>query len=202
MGSALLTDPDRLESILTALVANIPIPISCKIRLISPSNESSFLDATNHFVQRMQSTGISALAVHCRFTHEKPREPGHWEIFEFLADKMKIPLIANGDLFTQSDLHRLKESKWVDSFMLARAAQWNPSVFRKEGLLPISEVMLEYVKLSKLYDMHYKNAKYTLTHMQIQGKDGIVLRENLNSCKSMDEILYVIEKFQSDRNDS
>lgn len=200
MGSALLADPDRLESILKALVLKVPLPISCKIRLIPSAQDMTYLETTLKFIDMIQNTGVSALTVHCRFTHEKPREPGHWEIFDFLKGKMKIPLIANGDLFSLADIQRLRELDVVDSFMIARAAQWNPSVFRKEGLLPIEDVMLAYVNLAQEYDMHYKNAKYALVHMVVEGKEGIRLREEINSAKSMREMKDIIQKFRKDRN--
>lgn len=196
MGAALLDDPDRLESILKALVINVSLPISCKIRLIPPSQDMTFLESTFKFVERIQNTGISALTIHCRFTHEKPREPGHWEIFDYLKGKMKIPLIANGDLFSSDDIQKLGDLNVADSFMLGRAAQWNPSVFRTNGLLPIEDVMMEYVSLAERYDMHYKNAKYTLNHMAVEGKEGIRLREEINSSKSLHEIKTVIQQFR------
>jgi tRNA-dihydrouridine synthase 2 len=186
MGSALLGDPERLESILKALVLNVPLPISCKIRLIPPSQDLTFLETT-------------ALTVHCRFTHEKPRDPGHWEIFDFISSKMKIPLIANGDLFTKHDIQRLQDLNIVDSFMIARAAQWNPSVFRKEGLLPIEDVMLEYLNLAQRYDIHYKNTKYALIHMEVEGRDGISLRAALGGAKSMEDMKSILEQFRRDR---
>lgn len=34
----------------------------------------------------------------------------------------------------------------ADSAMIARGAQWNPSAFRKEGLLPFDEVARAYIK--------------------------------------------------------
>jgi tRNA-dihydrouridine synthase 2 len=198
MGSALLSDPDRLESILRALVLNIPLPISCKIRLIPPTQDMTYLESTLKFVDKIQGTGISALTVHCRFTHEKPRDPGHWEIFQFLKGKVKIPLIANGDIFSSDDIDRLRDLNVADSFMLARAAQSNPSVFRKEGLLPIEDVMMDYVNLADKYQMNYKNAKYALVHMMAVGKEGIKMREALNSAKSIHQMKYIIEKFKEE----
>lgn len=199
MGSALLEDPDRLESILRALVSKIPLPISCKIRLIPPTKDMTYLETTLKFVDMVQNTGISALTIHCRFTHEKPRDPGHWEIFHFLKGRMKIPLIANGDLFSGEDINRLRDLNLVDSFMLARAAQWNPSVFRKDGLLPIEDVMLDYINLAEEYDINYKNAKYILVHMMVNGKEGIKLREELNPAKSIHELKNIILKFKKER---
>ena len=39
--------------------------------------------------------------------------------------------------------------------MLARAAMWNPSVFRKEGLLPLEEVVRAYLLLVSEYVSFY-----------------------------------------------
>jgi len=49
--------------------------------------------------------------------------------------------------------------------MIARAAQWNASIFRKEGLLPLDEVIAEYLKLAVIYDSPATNAKYCVQSM-------------------------------------
>jgi len=49
--------------------------------------------------------------------------------------------------------------------MLARAAQWNVSIFRKEGMLSLDEVITEYLKLAVLYDSPASNAKYCVQSM-------------------------------------
>jgi hypothetical protein len=43
--------------------------------------------------------------------------------------------------------------------MIARAAQWNVSVFRREGLLPIEEVMTRYLRKAMQVDYAYQNTK-------------------------------------------
>lgn len=193
MGSALLEDPDRLESILRALSSQIKVPISCKIRMIPKSEDGDFIQNTVKFVKRIQDTGIKALGVHCRFTFEKPREPGHWEIFEHLSKVMTIPLIANGDFYSLEDIAKLQaQVPAVSSFLIARGAQWNPSVFRKEGPLPGKDMVMEYLDIATKYDMHPKNTKYVLIQFQIDGKGAVDFKKHLNSTKSHDEMRYDI----------
>lgn len=49
--------------------------------------------------------------------------------------------------------------------MIARAAQWNCSIFRKEGLLPIDDVIKAYLKYSVDYDNSPSNAKYCVQNI-------------------------------------
>ena len=49
--------------------------------------------------------------------------------------------------------------------MLARAAEWNPSVFRKEGKEDIQVVIKEYIKLAVQYDNPFPVTKYTIQNM-------------------------------------
>jgi tRNA-dihydrouridine synthase 2 len=44
------------------------------------------------------------------------------------------------------DIAVFRTSTNTSSVMIARAAQWNTSVFRKEGLLPIDDVIKAYLK--------------------------------------------------------
>ncbi|KAJ3213135.1 hypothetical protein HDU67_003352 [Dinochytrium kinnereticum] len=160
MGAALLSEPERLCSILTALVENIPLPITCKIRMLATTEE------TIKLVQRIEKTGVSAIALHCRQRSERPQDPGHWDIFEPVAKSISIPLIANGDLYSISDIRSLKASAPVSSFMIARAAQANFSVFdEKNSLLSVEDAIIEYLRCSLRFDMPFHNAKYIVIQM-------------------------------------
>jgi tRNA-dihydrouridine synthase 2 len=191
MGSALLKEPERLESILETLVKNLPVPITCKIRMLPDTESQTYIERTVEFVQRMAKTGIAAIAIHCRFTFEKPREPGHWELFEHLINKVAIPLIANGDFYSLDDIakFRAKVPK-MTSFLIARGAQSNPSVFRKEGPLPIGDVIREYLDLAEKYHIHFSNAKYVLLQMEVPGQEGIDFKNRLCRTKNYPDLRY------------
>lgn len=110
MGAALLSNPDLLCSILSALREAMPpeISISAKIRLL-PSRED-----TLKLVERIINTGVSALTVHCRTRNQRKREPAHIdrlrEIVEFVEGMGRgVAVIENGDCESYEDAFRIRE---------------------------------------------------------------------------------------------
>lgn len=68
-----------------------------------------------------------------REQHERPRHPVHKDIIHRVAKELNISVISNGgsaDIINYEDMDRFQEETGTDSVMVARAAQWNPSVFR------------------------------------------------------------------------
>ncbi|KAJ3072635.1 hypothetical protein HDU98_003213 [Podochytrium sp. JEL0797] len=184
MGAALLSAPDRLCGILTALVENVPLPITAKIRMLETPEE------TIQLVQRIEKTGVSAIALHCRFRSERPSDPGHWDIFETIAKSIRIPLIANGDIYTLEDVENLKKiAPSVSSFMLARGPESNWSTFNATPKTPTQSI-IGYAKAAIEYDMIFHNCKYVLMQMwpasQKRGKRA-QLKGKLNSIANDDE---------------
>ncbi|KAF9536050.1 tRNA-dihydrouridine(20) synthase [NAD(P)+]-like, partial [Lunasporangiospora selenospora] len=66
-------------------------------------------EKTLNLVRMIEQTGIKALTVHCRTRDERPRNPGHWDRFKEIVETVKIPVIANGDVFEFEHLQKLKE---------------------------------------------------------------------------------------------
>ncbi|XP_039989482.1 tRNA-dihydrouridine(20) synthase [NAD(P)+]-like [Xiphias gladius] len=163
MGAALLSDPDKIEAILRKLVAGVSVPVTCKIRIL-PS-----LEETVSLVQRIEKTGVTAVAVHGRFKEERPRHPVHCDYIQAVAQAVSIPVIANGgslDLVkSNADIEEFRKATGASSVMLARAAMWNASVFSSQGPLPVERVMEEYLKYAIRYDNHAFNTKYCLCQM-------------------------------------
>lgn len=88
MGVALMADPEKAKAILTALVQNIKVPITCKIRVFDD------LDKTLTFVKDLVSTGISAIGVHGRIKEERPQHPNRSKTIRYIAENIDIPVIA------------------------------------------------------------------------------------------------------------
>ncbi|CAJ0744927.1 12631_t:CDS:10 [Entrophospora sp. SA101] len=150
MGAALLSNPEKLKAILKNLVDNCGLPVTCKIRILDTKEK------TIELCKMIEYTGVKAIAVHCRTRNERPRQPGHWEIFKDIMENVKsIPIIANGDIFQQSDIIKLKEL----------STQSNVSIFCKDGLLPLNEVATMYIKKAMMIRNHFPNTKYTILQM-------------------------------------
>lgn len=161
MGAALLSKPQVVKEILTTLVRNLPKPVTCKIRLLDR------MEDTLDLVRVIESTGVSALAVHCRTVAERPRDPAHWDRLPLIRSTLSpaIPLIANGDVFQYSDFQRVRTETGASSVMVARGAMWNPSIFRAEGALPLDEVISRYIRLAVDTDAVYQNTKVPIAYV-------------------------------------
>ncbi|XP_075392473.1 tRNA-dihydrouridine(20) synthase [NAD(P)+]-like isoform X3 [Tenrec ecaudatus] len=144
MGAALLSDPDKIEKILSTLVQGTSRPVTCKIRIL-PS-----LEDTLSLVKRIEKTGIAAIAVHGRKREERPQHPVSCETIKAIAETLSIPVIANGGSHDHIqgylDIEDFRRATAASSVMVARAAMWNPSIFLKAGLRPLEEVMQKYIR--------------------------------------------------------
>ncbi|XP_022132401.1 tRNA-dihydrouridine(20) synthase [NAD(P)+]-like isoform X2 [Momordica charantia] len=140
MGAALLNKPDLIHDILTTLRRNLNIPITCKIRLLSSSQD------TVELARRIETIGVSALVVHGRRVADRPRDPAKWSEIADVVAALSIPVIANGDIFEYADFQRVKVDTGASSVMVARGALWNASIFSPEGKLPWEDVKREYVR--------------------------------------------------------
>ena len=68
-----------------------------------------------------------------REKHERPRDPVHIDVIREVAQAVSIPVIANGVstlVKGYDDIEKYRVETGCSSVMLARAAQWNPSIFR------------------------------------------------------------------------
>ncbi|XP_077743902.1 tRNA-dihydrouridine(20) synthase [NAD(P)+]-like isoform X4 [Canis aureus] len=189
MGAALLSDPDKIEKqnafkvhpcflqmILSTLVKGIRRPVTCKIRIL-PS-----LEDTLSLVKRIERTGIAAVTVHGRKREERPQHPVSCEAIKAIAETVSIPVIANGGshdhIQKYLDIEDFRQATAASSVMVARAAMWNPSIFLKEGLRPLEEVMQKYIRYAVQYENHYTNTKYCLCQMlreQLESPQGRLL---------------------------
>jgi len=140
----------RITQILSALVRTSRVPVTCKIRLLDS------VDATVALAKAIEATGVAAVAVHARHIPERPRDPPHYDYVRAISAALSIPVIANGgslEIASYADLDRIRAECGAASIMVARAAQWDPSIFRREGKLPLDTVVrdyLTYVRPAKL----------------------------------------------------
>ncbi|KAG7202372.1 hypothetical protein KM043_018695 [Ampulex compressa] len=187
MGAALLKDPPKAADILKELVCGLSIPVTCKIRVL-PDLEKT-LDLCNTLV----ASGISAITVHGRTVDERPQHANRNDVLKEISSRLSIPVIANGgsrEIQNHSDISRFKEITGCSSVMLARAAEWNCSVFRKEGLLPMEDVIKSYLKYAVDYDNPPSNTKYCVQNILREHQESSLGRKFLSS-QTMEQICDV-----------
>uniref|UniRef100_A0A4W4E9G5 DRBM domain-containing protein n=1 Tax=Electrophorus electricus TaxID=8005 RepID=A0A4W4E9G5_ELEEL len=198
MGSALLSNPDKIEAILTTLVRGVSKPVTCKIRILPTMEETVSL------VKRIEKTGVAAIAVHGRMKEERPRHPVHCDYIRAISESVSIPVVASGGsldiIKTNDDIETFREETGASSVMLARAAMWNPSIFRSQGALSVDE--LQYIKelpqysilcvcpQAVRYDNNTFNTKYCLCQM-LRDRVESPMGKRLHAAQTNEEICEV-----------
>lgn len=124
-GATLLKDPSRVEKAVRGVRDAVPSThsVSAKTRL-------GFSDKNLHveIAQAAEAGGASWLTVHARTRDEGYRPPAHWEFIGRMREAVKIPVIANGDVWTPEDYRRMMEVSGCDHAMLGRGLLARPSL--------------------------------------------------------------------------
>ncbi|KAF2403938.1 FMN-linked oxidoreductase [Trichodelitschia bisporula] len=189
MGAALLRDPDRLCSILEALVTEVgtkfEIGISVKIRVLETP------ERTEALVRRLVRTGITGLTVHCRTPSMRPRERAIREqvpLVVRLCKEAGVAILLNGDVTSRDEGLALATQYGADGAMIATAAEKNPSVFRAAaecGLAGWQEVVREYVKTALAVENRWGNTKFSVSQL-LSGRGANI---DVAKCKSHVELV-------------
>uniref|UniRef100_UPI0029537F3F tRNA-dihydrouridine(20) synthase [NAD(P)+]-like n=1 Tax=Panthera onca TaxID=9690 RepID=UPI0029537F3F len=180
MGAALLSDPDKIEKVSPAGVKIEVLKLACELELsehaptlISPNKIFFLFLFTSSWKHQEDRFGKR---------EERPQHPVSCEAIRAIAETLSIPVIANGGshdhIQEYLDIEDFRQATAASSVMVARAAMWNPSIFLKEGLRPLEEVMQKYIRYAVQYENHYTNTKYCLCQMlreQLESPQGRLL---------------------------
>lgn len=127
-GACLLRTPDRVYSIIKAVRDAVPrdIPVSAKIRL-GYEDRSSYLDNA----QAVEAAGADELTVHARSKADGYKPPAYWHYIADIRNKLNIPVIANGEIWSVEDYIRCREESQCEDVMLGRGLLSRPDLARQ-----------------------------------------------------------------------
>lgn len=122
-GAVLLDEPELLYRIAAAVRRAVPegIPFTAKMRLGVADPAPALACA-----QALAAGGVEALVVHARTKAEGYRPPAHWEWVGRIADAVAVPVVANGEVWSEADWHRCRAVSGVADVMLGRGAVADP----------------------------------------------------------------------------
>jgi tRNA-dihydrouridine synthase B len=125
-GSALLDNEALVARILQAVVAAVEVPVTLKIRTgPAPERRNAVRVA-----RLAEDAGIQALAIHGRSRACMFGGRAEYETIAEVKSRVRIPVIANGDVETPEDARRVLELTGADGIMIGRAAQGRPWLYR------------------------------------------------------------------------
>ncbi|MGE5468217.1 MAG: tRNA dihydrouridine synthase [Ignavibacteria bacterium] len=126
-GAALLNEPELLHRIAAAVRAAVPaeIPVTAKMRL-GIEDASRAVDCAH----ALAAGGVDELVVHARTKSDGYRPPARWHAVAQIRECLRIPVIANGEVWTVADYHASRAATGCDDIMLGRGAVADPLLAR------------------------------------------------------------------------
>ena len=125
-GSALLSDIKLAENIVKECVKSGKI-VTVKIRTGIKAGD----DIAAEFAKMAENAGASLVTVHGRVREAYYSGEPDYKAIERAKNSVKIPVIANGGIFTAADADKMTENTGADGVMIARGAIADPFIFSK-----------------------------------------------------------------------
>lgn len=194
-GSALMANPALAEKIVKECVKSGKI-ITVKFR-IGLTQEQLI---TEEFAKRMEGAGASLLTIHGRTRDKIYAGDVHFEEIAAAKRGVKIPVIANGGVFSKEDGDKLLRETGADGIMVARAALFDPQIFCELTGTP-QENRLEMFKKQLKWTGQVCDERFTTVFMRkmaafyVKGVRGAAaFKERLFKATAPNEILQIAEE--------
>ena len=196
-GSALLKNPSLAEKIV-AECKKSGKPITCKMRIGLTENSINGVE----FATALENGGADMITVHGRTREKIYAGDIHSEEIAKIVTKVKVPVIANGGIFTKEDADKVMTETGADGVMLARGALEKPWLFAEILNIPYTadkkDLIFRHIDLLKTV---YDDRTVAVTFrkqlcMYLKGeKNSAELKQKVLRVNSTDEMKKELAEF-------
>ncbi len=168
-GAALLQEPELLHRIVAAVRRAVPaeMVVSAKMRL--GFNDDQRAEAC---AQAIADGGASELVIHARTKAHGYRPPAYWDRIADVRQVVRIPVVANGEIWSVEDARRCQAASGCTDLMLGRGIVSDPglalAILADQGLNP-GKAPPEWVDLQPLLAYFWQ---LNLTHQEPRARAG------------------------------
>ena len=125
-GSGLMKNPELAVKVAEAVIRGAGgRPVTVKFRLGWDKGSINCVE----FAKAMEEAGVAAVAVHGRTRNQMYAGTANWDYIREVKQAVKIPVIANGDVFKPEDAPRILKYTGADMAMIGRGVFGNPWLF-------------------------------------------------------------------------
>jgi len=134
-GAALLQDPELLHRIVSAVRRAVPagMPVSAKMRLGFDDDRSA-----EDCALAIEAGGADQLVVHARTRAHGYRPPAYWSRIADICQSVRLPVVANGEIWSVVDARRCIAESGCTDLMLGRGMVADPglalAILAEQGL--------------------------------------------------------------------
>lgn len=127
-GAGMLRNIPLMLEMTEAIVRAVKLPVTVKTRLGWDDESKNIVD----IAERLQDTGIKALTIHGRTRAQLYKGEADWTLIGAVRNnqRMKIPIIGNGDIDGPLKAKEMFDRYGVDGIMIGRATVGRPWIFR------------------------------------------------------------------------
>jgi tRNA-dihydrouridine synthase 1 len=181
------------------MVQECKVPVTCKIRILPDDRD------TLKLCKDIEEAGASIITVHGRLKEQKKTLTGEceWEIIRLIKQQAKIPIFANGGIYTFEDVQRCLEYTGADGVMSSESLLENPALF--SGEIPdLDEIALEYLEICKGIN-HKEERKMIKPHLfkflYAGLRDYPEIRNLIGNAKTLEDQIQAVELLKEKRKD-
>ena len=148
-GAALMKDPEKAGRIVEAVVKAVQVPVTAKFRRGWDMGSCNCVE----FAKTLEAAGVSAVAVHGRTRAQVYGGNADWNCIREVKEAVKVPVIANGDIWEAKDVLRILQHTKADMAMIGRGCFGNPWIFQQAKALLEGNPLPELPPLAERCDV-------------------------------------------------
>lgn len=213
-GAYLVKHPELLYMILDKLIANLPVPVTVKLRT---GYETADMEKIVKIASTCESHGASAIFVHGRTRSQGYSGDVDYASIKAIKDSVKIPVFGSGNILSPELAKTMFDVTGCDGVIAARGVLGNPWLLRQiESYLATGRAetspdiisRIEIIKRHLEYVERYRNPcaagrvgfmrKVVMWHTKYFRRSAR-LREKISLVKSYEEMIKLVDSLKLER---